>query len=178
VSLSLLIAGAYYLRSHERLDYANLDEGELMHSNLAALRGLSIRGSWLPDFEELVAFVQKEIPFDDGILYLPGEDLFYYSTGRHPRFPVLMFDHTVNPLSPREIVEVARERNIQWLITKNDLQLQEEPVEKKEEVMNLLLSDFESVESLNNYEIYKRRSPDANVNDEDADDSDAPSDKP
>jgi hypothetical protein len=171
LSLSLLISGFCYVRSHERLDYANLDDGELTHSKLPALNGLAMRGSWIPDFEELVEYTEKEIPRDDGILCLPGEDLFYYTTGRHPRYPVLMFDHTVNPYSPQEIVELARARNIQWLIVKNELQLEEEPLEQKDELMNLLLRDFESVESLDNYEIYKRKSTDSE-DDSDSKDND------
>ena len=89
---------------------------------------------------------------------IPGEDLFYYTTGRHPRFPVVMMDHTVNPYSPQEILALARERNIRWLIVKGELQLEEEPVEHKDELMNLLFQDFEQVESLNNYDIYQRKS--------------------
>ena len=131
-----------------------------------------MRGSWIADFEELVEYTEKEIPRDDGILCLPGEDLFYYTTGRRPRFPVLMFDHTVNPYSPQEIIDLARARNIQWLIVKNELQLEEEPLEKKDELMNLLLKEFESVESLDNYEIYKRKS--AQQQDEDASDDNEP----
>jgi len=169
ISLCLIISGFFYLRSHERLDYANLDDGQLTHSKLPALKGLSMRGSWIADFEELVEYSEKEIPRDDGILCLPGEDLFYYSTGRRPHFPVLMFDHTINPYSPQEIVELARARNIQWLIVKNELQLEEEPLEKKDELMSLLLKDFESFESLDNYEIYKRKAADA---DDDTDSKD------
>ena len=165
ISISLLIAGTLYVRSHERLEYANLDDGDVTHSTNPALKGLSTRGSWLTDFDELVAYADKEIPHDDGILCLPGEDLFYYTTGRRPQFPVVMFDHTINPYSPQEIVDIARERNINWLIVKDDLQLEEEPVEKKDELMNLLMKEFESVDSLNNYEIYKRKSGDADDDD-------------
>ena len=50
-------------------------------------------------------FADQEIPRDDGLLMIPGEDLFYYATGRRPRFPVLLFDHTVNPYSPEEIIQ-------------------------------------------------------------------------
>ncbi len=177
LSLSLLISGFFYIRSHERLDYANLEDGELTHSKLPALKGLSMRGSWLPAFEELVEYTEKEIPLDDGILSLPGEDLFYYTTGRRPRFPVLMFDHTVNPYSPQEIADLARGRNIEWLIVKNELQLEEEPLEKKDELMTLLLKDFESVESLDNYEIYKRKSADSD-DDKDSKDNEDYSEKP
>ncbi len=168
ISLSLLIAGLFYIRSHERLDYADLDGGDLTRSQLPALKGLATRGSWLPDFEELVAYADKNIPRDDGILYLPGEDLFYYTTGRIPHFPVLLFDHTVNPYSANEIVELARARNIQWLIVKDDLQLEEEPLAQKDQLINLLEQDFKSVDSLNNYEIYKRKQP----GEDDSDDED------
>jgi hypothetical protein len=164
ISFSLLIAGAFYVRSHERLDYANLDDGDLARSTNPALKGMATRGSWLTDFDELVAYTDQEIPREDGILCLPGEDLFYYTTGRRPQFPVLMFDHTVNPYSPQEIVDIARERNINWLIVKNDLQLEEDPIERKDELMKLLMQQFESVDSLNNYEIYKRISADEDDN--------------
>jgi len=171
ISISLLIAGTLYVRSHERLEYANLDDGDVTHSTNPALKGLSTRGSWLTDFDELVAYADKELPHDDGILCLPGEDLFYYTTGRRPQFPVVMFDHTINPYSPQEIVDITRERNINWLIVKDDLQLEEEPVEKKDELMNLLMKEFESVDSLNNYEIYRRKSGDE---DEENDKPDTP----
>jgi hypothetical protein len=176
ISFSLLIAGAFYVRSHERLGYADLDDGDLAHSTNPALKGMATRGSWLTDFDELVAYADKEIPREDGILCLPGEDLFYYTTGRRPQFPVVMFDHTVNPYSPQEIVDIARERNINWLIVKNDLQLEEEPIERKDELMNLLMQQFESVESLNNYEIYKRTS--ADEDDDGDDDEKAPATAP
>jgi hypothetical protein len=170
IALSLLVSGGLYVRSHERLDYANLSDGEMARSKLTPLRGLSMRGSWLPDFEELVSYTEKNIPPENGILMLPGEDLFYYTTGRHPRFPVLMFDHTVNPYSPEEIVEQARARNIQWLIIKEEIQLEEEPIENKDHLIELLRNDFKQIESLNNYEIYRRRT--AGDTEEDQDDND------
>jgi hypothetical protein len=172
VSLSLLISGSFYLRSHERLDYANLDDGELTHSRFPVLKGLTTRGSWITDFDELVDYSEKAIPREDAILCLPGEDLFYYTTGRRPHFPVLMFDHTINPYSPQEIVDLVRVRNVQWLIVKDELQLEEEPVEKKDELLALLMQEFEPVESLDNYEIYKRKSADSDDGRDSGDDDD------
>ncbi len=156
IAISITIAGAFYIWSHERLDYANLDEGEIARSNLPALAGLSVRGPWIPQFEELVDFANREIPREDGLLMIPGEDLFYYTTGRHSRFPVLMFDHTVDPYTSREIVNLARARNIRWLVVKRDLQLGNEPVEDKEQLLSMLRQEFEAVESLDNYDIYRR----------------------
>jgi hypothetical protein len=174
VGASLLAAGGHYVWTHERLDYANVSEGEMARPTLAALKGLSVRGSWVPDFEELVAYAGREIPPDEGILMLPGEDLFYYATGRRPRFPVLMFDRTVNPYSPEEVLELARARDIRWLVVKEDLQLDDDQVEEdRDRMLELLKQDFKQVESLNNYDIYRRRtSADDKDEDEDEDDSD------
>ncbi len=171
IVLSLLISGGFYVWSHERLDYANLDDGALTRSALPQLKGLSIRGDWLPNFEELVSYAEREIPRDEGILIIPGEDLFYYTTGRHPQFPVLLFDNTVNPYSPDEILKLARERNIRWLIVKQDLQDEDDQLEQqRDELTELLEQEFEQVESLKNYEIYRRS--DSGKSDEDDDDKD------
>ncbi len=166
--LALLIAGAFYVRSHERLSYANLDDGELKRSTLPQLKGLSTRGDWIPNFEELVRYADQKIPRDEGILLLPGEDPFYYATGRSPQFPVLLFDHTVNPYSPEQILQLCRERNIKWLIVKQDLQDEDEGVNQEEERITAALEqDFEQVDSLGNYEIYKRVDPNAKDQDDD-----------
>jgi hypothetical protein len=166
VAASLVVSGAFYVRAHERLDYANLSDGELARSTLPQLKGLSVRGAWLPDFEELVRYSEKNIPRDDGLLLIPGEDLFYYTTGRRPRFPVLLFDHTTNPYSPEEIVKLCRDKGIRWVIVKQDLQLEEDPVENRDRLIELLEKDFEQVESLNNYDIYRRNDPAQDQDDE------------
>jgi hypothetical protein len=175
IALSLTIAGAFYVRSHERLSYANLDDGELQRATLPQLKGLSTRGDWIPNFEELVRYSDTNIPVDAGILLLPGEDAFYYATGRRPQFPVLLFDHTVNPYSPEQIRQLCRERNITWLIVKQDLQNEEDAVdEEKDRITTALEDDFEQVESLKNYEIYRRIDPNAKKDSDDDDDDDKP----
>ena len=168
IALSLFISGGFYVWSHERLDYANLDDGELKRSTLPQLKGLSVRGDWLPNFEELVRYVDKEIPREEGILILPGEDPFYYATGRRPRFPVLLFDHTVNPYSPAEILQIARERNINWVIIKQDLQDEDEPTAQELDRLTAAVEqDFEQVESLGNYDVYRRIDPNQKSDDDD-----------
>ncbi len=141
----------------------------LTQSTLPQLKGLSVRGDWLPAFEELVSYVNREIPRDEGVLIIPGEDLFYYTTGRRPQFPVLLFDNTVNPYSPEDVLKLARERKINWLIVKQDLQDEDEQLEsQKDQLTETLEQDFEQVESLKNYDVYRRH----NAEDEDKDDDD------
>jgi 4-amino-4-deoxy-L-arabinose transferase-like glycosyltransferase len=156
-SVTLLICGGYYALSHERLDYVDLDGPVLRHSKLPALRGVAMRGEYLPQFEELAAYVEREIPRDDAILTLPGEDLFYYATGRTPRFPVILMDNTVNPYGAAQLAELARERNVRWVIVKRQLQLQEEPLAFRAQLLQLLARDYKRVESLDNYDIYRRK---------------------
>jgi hypothetical protein len=172
VAVSMLVSGGSYAWSHERLNYADLSGGELVRSTLPALAGLSVRGAWIPHFEELVRFTEHEIPRGEGLLMIPGEDLFYYTTGRHPRFPVLMLDHTVNPYSPEEILELSRAREIRWLVVKQELQLEEEPVEDKDRLLELLRQDFKQVGSLHNYDVYRRKSSSKSEDDQEDQDSD------
>ncbi len=156
IAAALLFGGVPYLIGNERLTYAKLD-GAVHRSTLPPLRGLSEAGEWLPEFGQLVAWTSAHIPRDDGILCLPGEDLFYFTTGRQPRFPVLMFDHTVNPYGAPVIARLADERNIGWLIVKKRLQLNGSPMENFAETMRLLEPRFQRVAELANYTIYKRR---------------------
>lgn len=157
IAISLLLSGGSYVWSRERLAYANVWEGAITRSALPALEGLSMRGQWIPQFEELVQYSEKEIPKDDGILMIPGEDVFYYTTGRHPRFPVLMFDHTVNPYRPIQVLALSRSEKIQWLVVKRNLQMQGTPYEDEAELLQLLLADFQPVKRLENYDVYKRK---------------------
>ena len=157
-TMSLIVAGGFYVYDHERLNYADLS-GEVARSKLPALTGLSIPGPWIPQFEQLVGYAEQEIPQSDGLLMIPGEDLFYYATGRHPRFPVLVFDYTVNPYTPDEILDLSRSRNIRWLIVKRKVQLNRDPVEDRERLLALLMQDFHPVKSLDNYDVYQRNAP-------------------
>ncbi len=156
VSVSLLVAGAAYAGSLERMSYINFSEGAMVHSALPELSGLTVRGPWIPDFEGLVRYADANIPAQDGVLLIPGEDLFYYATGRRPQFPVLMFDHTLDPYSPEQIQQMARDRNIRWLIVKKELQVDGEPVEDKNRLLALLLQDFHLAQSVGIYDVYQR----------------------
>ena len=172
-SLAISVAGAFYIYSNERLDYVNFDDGEMQHSTLPQLQGMSMRGDWIPDFEELVRYTDANIPKDAGVLYLPGEDLFYYTTGRHPHFPVMLFDVTNNPYSADEIHDRVLASDIEWIIVKNDTEIEADSmIDSKTEIFDKLKPAFRNVDSLNNYEIFKRRHADDPPDDEDDDGGD------
>ena len=151
VAALTLVAAWPYVANNERLTYAKWSEGPVRASSLPALRGMRMRGDWLPQFEELIAFADKNIPRDDGILCLPGEDLFYFTTGRRPRAPVLMFDRTVNPYSPAQIAALP---GIRWVIVKRRLQINGDPF--PDQAATLVLLRPHLVSRLANYDIYQR----------------------
>ena len=157
ISITLLVCGGFYTASEERLSYAYVPDGRPAHSAFPQLAGLATPGPYLPQIDELLRYTQANIPFDDGIVLLPGEEPFYFATGRVPRFPVPFFDPTIDPYSPAEIVSLVRSRNIRWLIIKKNLQLKEDPTPQGDAVRKLLLEDFALEQRLAGYDVYKRK---------------------
>jgi hypothetical protein len=156
ISVTLLVCGGFYTASEERLSYADFPDGRPAHSAFPQLAGLSTPGPYLPAIDDLLRYAQANIPLDDGIVLIPGEEPFYFASGRAPRFPVPFFDPTIDPYSPAEIAALVRSRNIHWLIVKRDLQTKEDPTPQREALMKALLADFRPYARLTAYDIYRR----------------------
>jgi len=154
VSAAMLVCGGFYASSEERLSYANLPDGPPAHSAFPELAGLATPGPYLPEIDELLRYAQANIPFGDGIVLIPGEEPFYFATGRVSRFPVPFFDPTIDPYSPSEIAALARSHNIRWLIVKTDLQTKEDPTPDRTELMRLMMQQFTLVTHLHGYDVY------------------------
>ncbi|HEV2486886.1 MAG TPA: hypothetical protein VGT08_15260 [Terracidiphilus sp.] len=157
ISATLLICGGFYTASEERLSYAQLPEGQVQHSTFPQLAGMAIPGPYLPDFEELLGFAAANIPSSDGLILIPGEDPFYFVTGRIPQFPVLLFDPATDPYSPAEIASLVRSRNIHWLIVKRELQIKKDPTPQREVTLKALMSEFTLAARLHGYDVYQRQ---------------------
>ncbi len=156
ITATFLLCGGLYAVSHERLSYVYLD-GPLAHATLPELRGLTTPGPWIPGFEELVRVTNAEIPANDGILLIPGEDPFYFATGRVPQFPFLLFDPALDPYTPEQTRDLARKRNIRWLIVSRSTQLAGPPHPDLPEITRVLEQDFAPYRTLTNYTIYRRK---------------------
>ena len=157
IGVSLLVSGGFYVASEDRLSYAAVWDGALRHSTLPELAGMSVRGSYLPNFEELVAFAGANIPRGDGLVLINGEDPFYYVTGRTPQFPILLFDPTTQPYSPERLREIVVEKNIRWLVVKRKLQIQEDPTPDRAATLAALDEVFVVEKRLAGYDVYRRR---------------------
>jgi hypothetical protein len=157
IGATLLICGGLYAAGHDRLSYLNEVDGPVVHATLPALRGMSAPGPYLGNFEELVRFSDTGIPREDGILLLPGEEPFFYATGRMPRFPVQIFDRTTDPYSADELVAEARRRGIRWVIVKTRLQSDENPLPERKRTITLIEMEFIKAGELSGYQIYQRQ---------------------
>jgi hypothetical protein len=155
VSVAMLVCGAFYVTSEERLSYANLPDGPAMHSAFPALAGLATPAPYVPEIDELLRYAQTNIPFNDGVVLIPGEEPFYFATGRVPQFPVAFFDPTIDPYTPAETAALVRARNIRWLIVKTDVQTKEDPTPDRAELMNLLMQRFTLAAHLRGYDVYR-----------------------
>jgi hypothetical protein len=156
ISATLLVCGSFYTASEERLSYVQFPDAPVEHSAFPQLRGLAAPGPFLPNFDELLRYASANIPFSDGLILLPGEDPFYFVTGRTPRFPVLLFDPATDPYSPAQVVEEARLHQIRWLIAKRELQIKEDPTPQREATLKLLMSEFTLSAHLHGYDVYRR----------------------
>jgi hypothetical protein len=156
ISVTLVVCGGFYTVSEERLSYVNFPDGPVQHSAFPQLAGMATPGPYLPQFDELLRYAQANIPQDDGLILIPGEDPFYFVTGRVPRFPVLLFDPTTDPYSPAETAALARSQNIRWLIVKRDLQIKTDPTPDRAETMTLLMKEFTLAAHLRGYDVYRR----------------------
>ncbi len=157
IAVAFLVCGGLYAASLERLSYVKIPDGPVERSSVPALRGMATPGPFLSNVNELVSFTQSEIPPQDGVLPLPGEDPFYYATGRTPGFPVTMFDPATDPYSAAGLMDEARRRNVRWVMVKRALQINENPMPEFEETMRLVQRDFGLYRRLRGYDVYRRR---------------------
>jgi len=156
VSVALLVCGGFYISSEERLAYVNFPDGPVQHSAFPQLAGMVTPGPYLSQFDELLRYAQANIPQDEGLILIPGEDPFYFATGRVPRFPVLLFDPTTDPYTPAETLALVRTQNIRWLIVERDLQMKVDPTPDRTELMTLLMKEFTLAAHLHGYDVYRR----------------------
>jgi hypothetical protein len=156
IAAVLLVCGGFYTASEERLSYAQFPDGTAAHSAFPALKGMATPGEYLPEFDELLRYAAANIPEGDGLILIPGEDPFYFSTGRVPQFPVLLFDPATDPYAPEEIAALAQKPKIRWLIVKRDLQMKEDPTPERAATLQLLMQEFAPAARLRGYDVYRR----------------------
>jgi hypothetical protein len=155
IAVTLLACGTAYLVSEERLEYAQFPAGPAVPSATPQLKGLASPGPFVPELDEMLQYAAEKIPRGDGVVLIPGEDPFYFVTGRVPQFPVLLFDPTTDPYSPEQTAAEMRARGIRWLIVKRNLQMVGNPAPEPVALMLALEKEFVLVAQLRGYDVYE-----------------------
>ena len=156
IVVTLVLCGSFYLVSEERLEYAKFPAGPVLRSEIPALKGMSTPGPYVPEMDGFLRYAAANIPADDGMILIPGEDPFYFASGRVPKYPVLLFDPTTDPYSPDEVMGIVHQKDIRWLVVKRDLQIVGNPTPDFEWLMETLGREFKLQEQLPGYDIYRR----------------------
>jgi hypothetical protein len=156
ISITLLVCGGSYTVSEDRLSYSQFPDGPAVHSAFPQLAGMVTPGPYLPDLDELLRYAATNIPMSNGLMLLPGEEPFYFATGRAPQFPITLFDPATDPYSADETAAQVRTRNIRWLIVKRDLQIREDPTPNRAALMQALQREFTLAAQLHGYDVYRR----------------------
>ena len=154
---TFLVCGSLYSASFERLRYVQIPAAPIERSSIPALRGMATPGAFLPDLDELVQFASSQIPQDDAVLLLPGEDPFFYATGRVPQFPVTLFDPATDPYSSEGLIEEAHRRDVRWVIVKGALQINENPMPEGRQTLQRVERDFVLYRRLRGYDVYRKK---------------------
>lgn len=158
VVLTVLLTGVPVLASNLRLEYIHT-AGPVRAARHPRLRGLHVSGDYLPRLEELLWFFESDVPADQGILEVHGEDPLYFALRRRPRLPVVLFDTTQDIYTPQELVDRALASGVDWLVIKKKRQIRQRPPAGLERVAPLALEHYEPVLDNDTYLVLRRRRP-------------------
>ena len=102
------------------LTYGNTSYSVTIDFNL---KGLGTSGDYFPQMEKLFQFADKHIKKTDKVVTLPGEDPFYYATGRIPPLAYVQANpHTFVPHDVNWFLQQCLEEKVKWIIIKKRIQ--------------------------------------------------------
>ncbi|MDP9180561.1 MAG: hypothetical protein M3O21_02435, partial [Chloroflexota bacterium] len=127
-ALVLTVSGTLYTVTNTSLLFVDVNApGPVAHAAFPSLAGLSARGPYLADLDEILVWTRDHVPPDDGVVFLPGEDPVFFALGRRPRLPSVYFYDVATPYSAAELARIADETDLRWVFVKDRLQLAQEP---------------------------------------------------
>jgi hypothetical protein len=151
-----LLTGVPQLLANRRLDYIH-QEGRVQPSRYPRLAGLNTPGDYLPRLDELLAFFERQVPPDEALTAIPGEDPLYFALRRRPRLPLVLFDGTVNTFGPAQLIERAKASGVEWIVVKRQRQRRRQTQSQFAATTRLALADYEPAFDTPAYLVLRRR---------------------
>ena len=151
-------AMAVYTITNTRLSLYIPVSGTPQKARSPALTGLATPGPFAGDLDELIALTSREIPAEEAVLFLPGEDPFYFATKREPQLSINMMGWAVYPYSDLWVAEQAELKKIPWVIVKREFQSPQSwtPLRDLHAIEAKLEETYELHQSLRAYHVYRR----------------------
>ncbi|TMC70230.1 MAG: hypothetical protein E6J13_09735 [Chloroflexi bacterium] len=156
LALVLTVSGAAYTLTNARLLFVDANApGPVIQSEFPALAGLSARGPYIGDLDAILFWIRDNVPPDDAIAFLPGEDPAFFALDRRPRLPSVYFYDVATPYTPSETARFADEVDLRWVFVKDRLQLVEEPP-LEQSLIAALTRNATLVTQVGPYRVYRR----------------------
>ena len=156
LAVFLTASGTAYTLTNARLLFVDVNApGPVIGSSFPSLAGLAARGPYVGDLDAILAWTRDNVPADEAMLFLPGEDPVYFALGRRPQMPSVYYYDVANPYSPAEVARFADAVGLRWVFVKDRLQLVEEPA--LEQALVAALTDKATlVARVGPYRVYRR----------------------
>jgi hypothetical protein len=156
LALLLVVLGSIYTLVNARLAFVDVNaSGPVAHSSFPSLAGLSARGPYLAELDEILVWARDHVREGEGFVFLPGEDPAYFALGRRPVLPSVYFFDVATPYTPDELARIADEHDLRWVFVKERLQLVEEPP-LHPALVRALTARATLVATVGGYRVYRR----------------------
>jgi hypothetical protein len=156
LALFLAVSGGAYTLTNARLLFVDANApGPVVRSAFPSLAGLSAPGPYIGDLDAILAWTRDNVPADDAMVFLPGEDPAFFALGRRPRMPSVYYYDVANPYSPAEVARFADVVGLRWVFVKDRLQLVEEPA-LEQGLIAALTERASLVAQVGPYRVYRR----------------------
>jgi hypothetical protein len=156
LALFLAVSGTVYTLTNARLLFVDANApGPVISSEFPSLAGLSAPGPYIGELDAMLFWARDNVPADDPMVFLPGEDPAFFALGRRPRLPSVYFYDVATPYAPAEIARFADEVGLRWVFVKDRLQLVEEPP-LEQSLVAALTKNATLVTRVGPYRVYRR----------------------
>ncbi len=158
VAFVLTWSGTTFTTENIRLRFIDANApGPVARSTFPALAGLSARGRYVPDLDAILFWVRDHVPPGESLVFLPGEDPAYYALGRRPALPTVFFyfGDVATPYTPEQIVSIADDVGLRWVVVKDKLQETLAPP-RASEVVSGLTRRATLVATVGSYRVFRR----------------------
>jgi hypothetical protein len=156
LALFLAVSGTAYTLTNARLLFVDANApGPVVHSAFPSLVGLSAPGPYIRDLDAILIWTRDNVPADEPMLFLPGEDPAFFALDRRPRMPSVYYYDVANPYSPAEVARFADAVGLRWVFVKDRLQLVEEPA-LEQSLIAALTDRAGLVAHIGPYRVYRR----------------------